>query len=177
MKINKNPEDNYQIENAIKFLVSSVEKTGINPKPLLTHSIRVAFLLDYLGYKKEIVMAALLHDLLEDTKVLKEEIKEKFGKTVTDLVSVCTFDKDIIDKEVRYKKNFNETLNLGSDALAIRAADLIDNSYYYNLVHDKKVHKYLLDKVSYFLELAKPIIGKDKIYKKLRQRINRIKEK
>jgi len=37
------PEDNVQIEKAIKFLVERISHRGKNPKPVILHSIRVAF--------------------------------------------------------------------------------------------------------------------------------------
>jgi|SRR3989344_453211 len=177
MKINKNPEDNYKIEEAIKFLVLSVEKTGTNPKPVITHSIRVAFRLDFYGYGMDVILAALLHDLLEDTVTSLEEIEDKFGKTVSELVSASTFNKEIEDKEERYKTSFDKALQSGRNALVIRAADLLDNSFYYSLVDDQKVYNHLLGKLSYFLKTAKNKIGKEKIYKDLDGRLKILKKK
>ena len=59
--------DNLEIDNALKFLVKKVNQHCHNTKPLLSHCIRVAFRLDSLGYKKDIVIAAFLNDLLKDT--------------------------------------------------------------------------------------------------------------
>ena len=36
---------------------------------------------------QEVVVAGILHDLLEDTKVTPEEIREGFGDTVLELVT------------------------------------------------------------------------------------------
>jgi (p)ppGpp synthase/HD superfamily hydrolase len=177
MKINNNPDDNYKIEEAIKFLVFSIEKTGTNPKPVITHCIRVAFRLDFYGYNKEVVQAALLHDLLEDTKVSFNKIEDKFGKSVAELVLASTFKKEIEDKEGRYKESFNRALQLGKNALVIRASDLLDNSFYYPLVGDKNVYNHLLGKLSYFLKIAKKKIGKEKIYKDLESRLKILKKK
>lgn len=177
MKINKNPEDNYKIEEAIKFLVLSVNKTGINPKPVITHCIRVAFRLDFYGYNKEVVQAALLHDLLEDTKTSLKKIEDEFGKNVAELVLVSTFNKEIEDEEERYKESFNRALQLGRDALVIRASDILDNSFYYSLASDEKVYNRLLGKLSYFLKIAKKKIGKERIYKDLENRLKVLKKK
>jgi GTP pyrophosphokinase len=49
---------------------------------------------------KEIVIAGLLHDLLEDTDCKLEEIKGEFGERMVTLVAACTFDRKIKD----YKK-------------------------------------------------------------------------
>lgn len=175
--MNKNPEDNYKIEEAIKFLVLSVEKTGANPKPVITHSIRVAFRLDFYGYGKEVVLAAILHDLLEDTGTSLKEIEDKFGKMVAELVSVSTFNKEIEGKEERYKASFDNALLFGKNALVIRASDLLDNSFYYSLVSDQEVYNHLIGKLSYFIKIAKNKIGKEKIYKDLEGRLKILKKK
>lgn len=165
------------IQEALKYLVYEVEKYCDNKKPLLTHCIRVAFRLDFYGYDKEVVQAALLHDLLEDTKASFKEIESKFGKKVVNLVSATTFDKGITDKEARYKANFEKALEFGRDALVIRASDLLDNSFYYSLVDDRNVYDHLLKKLSYFLELAEPKIGNEQIYKDLKDRLNELEKK
>ena len=170
-------ENNLDVEEAIKYLVHEIEKYCDNKKPLIIHCIRVAFCLDSYGYSKEVVKAALLHDLLEDTRASIVEIEEKFGVIVADLVSTSTFDKDITDKKERYHENFNKTLKSGNDALVIRASDLLDNSFYYPLVEDINVYNYLLEKLSYFLKLSAPKIGNEKIYKDLKKRLTVLKKK
>lgn len=166
-KHTKKPEDNSEIEKAIKFLVFSIEKSGKNPKPIIIHSIRTAFYLDYLGYSKNIVIAGLLHDLPEDSEVTLADVEEKFGKKVRKLVASCTFDRGIKDRAERYKDNFDKAARLGKEALVLRAADLLDNSHYYHLVKDEETYKRLLDKLDYFLQVSKKIISKEKVYKDL----------
>lgn len=163
----KRVNDNFEVEKAIKFLVSEIEKYCNNQKPLIIHCIRVALKLDFYGYRKEIVQAALLHDILEDTKATAKSVRNKFGQEVLDLISVSTFDKTITDKTERYKANFDKAIKAGKDALVIRASDLLDNSFYYNLVGDKNVYKRLLEKLSYFLKVTKSIIGQEQIYQDL----------
>jgi (p)ppGpp synthase/HD superfamily hydrolase len=82
----RSPEVDKQIEEAIKFLVFAFQKSGHNPKPVVLHSIRVGLHLYNLGYAKNIVIAAVLHDVLEDTDVKIEEVKLKFGENVARLV-------------------------------------------------------------------------------------------
>ena len=167
----KRVEDNFGLEKAIRFLVIEIDKYCNNTKPLLIHCIRVALKLDFYGYRKEIVQAALLHDLLEDTKASEKGIEAEFGKEVFDLVKISTFDKTISDKTERYKINFDKAINSGSNALVIRASDLLDNSFYYSLVKDKSVFNHLVEKLGYFLRISEPIIGKEKIYDDLLMKV------
>jgi (p)ppGpp synthase/HD superfamily hydrolase len=171
----KRVNDNFELEKAVKFLVSEIEKYCNNQKPLIIHCIRVALKLDFYGYSREIIQAALLHDILEDTKATGKSVKNMFGQEVFDLVSVSTFDKTIVDKTERYKENFDKAIKVGKDALVIRASDLLDNSFYYNLVGDKKVYNHLLEKLTYFLKTTKPIIGKEQIYRDLLSRSKTLK--
>jgi len=178
MKITRRSyENNLGIDEALRYLVQEIEKCCDNKKPLITHCVRVAFRLDFYGYDKTIVQAALLHDLLEDTKASIEEIRGRFGKRVAELVLITTFDKEITDKEIRYKTNFKKALGFGKDPLVIRASDLLDNSFYYSLVEDHKTYNHLLDKLSYFLKITKDKIGKEKIYKDLEDRLKVLKKK
>jgi len=54
------------------------------------HVMKVATAVDILGGKEDVVCAAALHDLIEDTEVTYNDIKEKFGEKVADLVDELT---------------------------------------------------------------------------------------
>lgn len=159
------------LEKAIIFLVTEYKKTGHNPKPVILHSLRIAFRLLDQGYKTEIVVGALLHDLLEDSKVAKKKIEFYFGKRIAKLVSANTYNVSIKNPETKYKELFKRTRHAGHDALIIKAADLYDNSFYYGLVKNKSLKKMLLNKLEYFLKISKPILGKKQIWKDLVKRL------
>ncbi|MEG2000412.1 MAG: bifunctional (p)ppGpp synthetase/guanosine-3',5'-bis(diphosphate) 3'-pyrophosphohydrolase, partial [Evtepia sp.] len=58
--------------------------------PFVTHPLAVANLVAELGLDADSLIAALLHDCVEDTPVTDEEITQKFGKTVAELVDGVT---------------------------------------------------------------------------------------
>lgn len=62
-------------------------KTG---EPYITHPISVACILARLHLDLPTLLAALLHDVVEDTEVNSAEIAERFGKQVADLVDGLT---------------------------------------------------------------------------------------
>lgn len=163
----KNPINNLLLEKAVKFLVSSVERSGKNPKPVIIHSLRVALNLDALKEHADVVVAALLHDLVEDTSVTLDEIKSIFGDEVARLVSALTFDQSISDKRERYIEGFIRCHRAGRIALIIRVADILDNSDYYLLAEDKKTYTFLLEKMKYFLDLSRTTISSDPLWKEL----------
>ncbi len=168
------PADNIIVEKAIKFLIDSFGRSGHNQKSVVVHSIRVAMLLDQYEYRKGIVVAALLHDLLEDTDTKIEEIKSTFGEEVAMMVQTSTFDSNITDKIERYKDSYKRAVGIGRDPLLIRAADLYDNTYYYHLAGDKETEGALLSKLRYFIEISKPILKSEPIYKNLTKRLKEL---
>jgi guanosine-3',5'-bis(diphosphate) 3'-pyrophosphohydrolase len=86
------------------------------------HPVQVAELLAAAGYRDEVVAAALLHDVLEDTDTSPDELREQFGDAVTDLVLAVTEDPAIESYEDR-KADLREKTCGSKDSAAIFAAD------------------------------------------------------
>ncbi len=65
-------------------------QTRKSGEPYITHPVAVAGILADLGMDAETIIAAILHDTLEDTAVSAEELTEEFGSTVSELVDGVT---------------------------------------------------------------------------------------
>jgi len=169
-----NYEDQKQIEEAIKFLVFAIHESGHNPKPVILHSIRVGLHLSDLGYDKDIVVAAILHDVIEDTATKIDEVRAKFGDKVAKLVESNSFDKSIADKTERYKENFARCRKAGKDALIVKAADFFDNADYYGKASTNELAKWLLEKLKYFIDNSKEELKDEALYKELVKKYQRI---
>jgi (p)ppGpp synthase/HD superfamily hydrolase len=92
----------------------------------ISHPVRVARLLGALGYDAEVVAAALLHDVVEDTQVTLEEIRVAFGPRVALLVHCVSEDPGLAGAE--RKVAYRERVRLAPrDAGAICAADKVCN--------------------------------------------------
>ncbi len=78
--------------------------------PYITHPVAVAINLAQMHLDHETLMAALLHDVIEDTEVTKDELAELFGHTVAELVEgVSKLDKLKFDnKEEMQAENFRK---------------------------------------------------------------------
>ena len=63
-------------------------------EPYITHPVAVARILADMRLDHETLMAALLHDVIEDTPITKEQLAELYGEAVAELVSgVSKLDK------------------------------------------------------------------------------------
>lgn len=99
-----------------------------NGQPYIIHPYRVFGYLQYrLGvFDNDILLAALLHDTIEDTNTGAEEISDRYGKNVLSLVVELTNDKTLEQPE-RKAKMIEKAKTMSHAAKTIKAADRIDN--------------------------------------------------
>lgn len=62
--------------------------------PMVEHPIRVASTLEAHGFSDEVVMAAYLHDTVEDTDLTIDDIRFEFGDKVAEIVAGNTENKE-----------------------------------------------------------------------------------
>jgi len=148
------PEDSFSVEKAILYLVTNYNKSGFNPKPVILHSLRIANILIEMGYDKKIIIGAVLHDIIEDTNVTDEQLKNDFGQEVLDLVLAVSYDESISDPIEQYKDMYDRVLTYGKDAIVLKSVDIAVNSLYINLVPDPDKRRQLVEKGTYFLDLT-----------------------
>lgn len=86
--------------------------------PYIFHPYHLAEQMD----SEAAVCTALLHDVLEDTTVTEDELRQQFGSEITDAVVLLTYrDEDIYED---YLKRIKES----PIALAVKKADLAHNT-------------------------------------------------
>ena len=90
--LENNPHaDLARIRRAFDFAVSSHDgQKRKDGSPYVTHTIAAAIIAAQMGLDDESVIAALLHDVLEDTAVTYDELAAEFGKEVADIVEGVT---------------------------------------------------------------------------------------
>lgn len=146
----ENPDELYRKlitlvrENMTENDVSLVEKAYFIAKkahegqfrfsgePYIIHPVSVAIILYNLGMDGESMAAALLHDVVEDTDMTKENIQEEFGEDVANLVEgVTKLGKvPIFTKEEQQAENVRKMLMAMSQdirVIIIKLADRIHN--------------------------------------------------
>ncbi len=92
--------------------------------PYINHPIEVAHLLWEVGHVREInvILAALLHDTIEDTQTAPEEISALFGDEVLALVLEVTDDKSL-PRDERKRLQVELASHKSPDAKLIKLAD------------------------------------------------------
>lgn len=91
----------------------------------LVHPVEVAALLARLGYDDEVVAAAVLHDVLEDTDAQRADLEARFGRRVAELVSLVSDDPSIPGEENRKSEVRERVRRAGGAALAVYASDKV----------------------------------------------------
>ena len=123
-----------QIEKAIRFAARKHHgqfRAESDPLPYITHLFSTALLVAEDGAEDDVVIAALLHDTLEDTAATREEIALAFGERAASLVMDVTEIKERegqkIEWRARKKKYLAHLSDAPTEALLISIADKIHN--------------------------------------------------
>lgn len=126
-----------------------------NSIPYYLHPGAVARLVKTVPHTPEMVAAAWMHDLLEDTDATYEEIWNEFGQTVASYVMWLTDQAKPSDgnRAARKKINRDHIAKAPAEAKTVKLADLIDNSYDI-LAHDKDFAKVYIPEKRLLLDEA-----------------------
>lgn len=102
--------------------------------PYINHPINVALTLIETGGETDpdLLVAAVLHDTIEDTETTAEEIGQTFGPNVLALVLEVTDDKSL-PKEQRKRLQVEQAPKKSSKARKLKLADKICNVY--DIIH------------------------------------------
>lgn len=92
--------------------------------PYINHPIEVAEHLARVGgiTDENVLIAALLHDTIEDTQTTKAEIAECFGSRIAEIVGECTDDKSL-EKAERKRLQIVHASQISPEAKIVKIAD------------------------------------------------------
>ncbi|GLP95377.1 bifunctional GTP diphosphokinase/guanosine-3',5'-bis pyrophosphate 3'-pyrophosphohydrolase [Paraferrimonas sedimenticola] len=99
--------------------------------PYITHPVAVARILADMRLDHETLMAALLHDVIEDTPVTQEELAGHFGETVAELVEgVSKLDKlKFRDRKEAQAENFRKMMMAMTQDIRVILIKLADRTH------------------------------------------------
>lgn len=120
------------LDEVLKFatLAHGKQKRKYTGDPYIVHPIAVSEIVKTVPHTDEMVAAALLHDVVEDTPVTIQEIETKFGSKVAELVGWLTDTSKPEDGNRKTRKAIDRehSANAPAEAQTIKVADLIHNS-------------------------------------------------
>lgn len=132
-------------------------------EPYSMHPIGVSKIVETVEHTPEMIAAALLHDVVEDTEVTFREIKDTFGSTVAEYVHYCTnvSEKDDGNRKFRKKMDADHFALGPAESQTIKVADLIHNSQTIIPLDQKFFHKAYKYEKQYMMDVltkADPIL-------------------
>lgn len=116
-----------RIFHAIKFAAEKhtrQRRKNADATPYINHPIEVAEHLARVGQisEEDVLIAALLHDTIEDTNTTFEEIESLFGARVANIVMECTDDKSLEKAERKRLQILNAPMK-SWEAKCVKIAD------------------------------------------------------
>ena len=153
-------KDIEQIESAYNWAKTLHEgQFRISQEPYIIHPLEVAKILVNLKFDKSTIIASFLHDILEDTDTTADEMKEKFGQDVLNLVQgVTKLSKyQFKSKEERQAENFRRMLiAMAQDirVVVLKLADRLHNMRTLSFMATNKQKKIAQETMDIFAPLA-----------------------
>ncbi|MBV6447101.1 bifunctional (p)ppGpp synthetase/guanosine-3',5'-bis(diphosphate) 3'-pyrophosphohydrolase [Nitrosomonas sp.] len=168
------PEDITQLRNAYSFGQGAhsgqFRKSG---EPYISHPVAVARILSKLHLDAPTLMAALLHDVVEDTEISKAEISERFGEPVAELVDgVSKLTKiEFQTQEEAQAENFRKMLlAMARDVrvILIKLADRLHNMQTLEVMLPAKQRRIARETLEIYAPIAHRL-GLNNIYQELQE--------
>ena len=134
------------------------DQRRVSGVPYILHPTSVACILVEMGMDTDCVVAALLHDVVEDTDIELDEIKKQFGETIAELVDGVTKLSKISysNREERQAENLRKMLIAMSNDIRVIIVKLADRLHNLRTIEVMKPQKQR-DKALEVMEVYAPI--------------------
>ena len=168
------PADLSRLEEAYHFSDAAhhgqYRKSG---EPYISHPVAVAEILSEWQLDAQTLIAALLHDVVEDTDVSKDDISNRFGKPVADLVDgVSKLDRiEFQSQQDAQAENFRKMLlAMARDVrvILIKLADRLHNMRTLEAVNPQKRRRVAKETLEIYAPIANRL-GLDGLYRELQE--------
>lgn len=132
------------LDRAIKYATDAHgnQKRKYTNDPYIEHPLAVMEIVRSVSHTEEMLAAAVLHDVVEDTDVTIEDVMKEFGDTVAHLVADLTDVSKPEDGNRALRKSLDRdhTAKASAQAQTIKLADLIHNGQDIEL-HDPSFYR------------------------------------
>jgi guanosine-3',5'-bis(diphosphate) 3'-pyrophosphohydrolase len=102
-------------------------RNGSGGMAYIEHPQAVAELLAAHGYGEQVLAAALLHDVVEDSEITVAELEQLFGPEVAGMVATLSDDESIESYRERKNEHRQRVAGVDGELLAVYAADKLTN--------------------------------------------------
>ncbi len=119
----------FKVQRAYYFSAKAHEgQKRVSGEPYINHPLEVARILGEMHMDHQTIMAAILHDVIEDTPTAGAQLKRKFGKGVTEIVNgVSKLDKIKFESTAEAQaNNFRKMLMAMSNDIRVILVKLAD---------------------------------------------------
>lgn len=144
---------------AFKFAAAAhgAQKRKYSDEPYVMHPLRVAQIVRSVDHTEDMIVAALLHDTVEDTDVTLLDIKNAFGPSIASMVAWLT---DVStpyhgNREIRKKLDRLHLSLAPGEVQTIKIADMLDNSESIRRHDNNFWSVYRREKISLLLDLRR----------------------
>ncbi|CAI08096.1 RelA/SpoT family protein [Aromatoleum aromaticum] len=168
------PEDVEKVEAAYHFSASAHEgQLRISGDPYISHPVAVADIVSDWHLDAQALIAALLHDVMEDTHISKQEIVDRFGRTAAELVDgLSKLDKiEFRSHEEAQAENFRKMLlAMASDlrVILIKLADRLHNMRTLQCIRSAKRRRIASETLEIYAPIANRL-GLNNLYRELQE--------
>jgi len=151
------------IQDAIDYAKIMHEgQTRSSGEPYYTHPVEVASILANMSMDVDTLVTAILHDTLEDTEATYDELKDKFGQDVADMVNGVSKLTKIESQTVEGKQaeNFRKLLLAMSEdirVLLVKLGDRLHNMRTIDGLRAEKKRRIALETLEIYAPLAERI--------------------
>ena len=168
------PSDIGRIEEAYQFSDAAHQgQFRLSGHPYISHPVAVAEIVADWHLDAQAVMAALLHDVMEDTEVSKQQITERFGKPVAELVDgLSKLDRIEFQSQADAQaENFRKMLlAMARDVrvILIKLADRLHNMRTLEAVNAETRRRVARETLEIYAPIANRL-GLDSLYRELQE--------
>ena len=145
-------DDNESLQLALEFAKAKHKgQKRIGGDDYITHPIAVSEIVKNQGFDESYQIAALFHDLLEDTDATEEEILKFANPQILEAVNLLTKKKgyDMAEYVSSIKQN--------PIAFAVKAADRLHNLQCAIITDEEFKRKYILETVDWYMDFSSDI--------------------